>query len=59
MTNPTKELNVACNYLLRLIKPHVQLTNEQKNLFKNVFHEILSKRFINHWFPGNENFPFS
>lgn len=52
MTNPKKELNVACNYFLRLIKNHVQLTNEQINLFKRVFHEILWKRFVDHWFPG-------
>lgn len=52
MTNPTKELNVACNYLLRLMKAHVQLSNEQKNLFKRVFYEILSKRYVDHWFPG-------
>jgi hypothetical protein len=52
MTNPKKELNVACNYLLRLMKAHVQLSNEQINLFKRVFHEILSKRFVDHWFPA-------
>ena len=52
MTNLKKELNVACNYFLRLIKNHIQLTNEQINLFKRVFHEILSKRFVDHWFPG-------
>jgi hypothetical protein len=54
MTNPKKELNVACNYLLRLMKAHVQLSNEQINLFKRVFHEILSKRFLDHWFPSKQ-----
>jgi hypothetical protein len=54
MTNPKKELNVACNYLLRLMKAHVQLSNEQINLFKRVFHDILSKRFVDHWFPGKK-----
>jgi hypothetical protein len=54
MTNPKKELNVACNYLLRLMKAHVQLSNEQINLFKRVFHDILSKRFVEHWFPGKQ-----
>jgi hypothetical protein len=52
MTNPKKELNVACNYLLRLMKAHVQLSSDQINLFKRVFHDILSKRFVDHWFPG-------
>jgi len=52
MTNPKKELNVACNYLLRLMKAHVQLSNEQINLFKRVFHDILTKRFVDHWFPA-------
>ncbi|CAF1473098.1 unnamed protein product [Adineta steineri] len=51
MTNPKKELTVACNYLLRLMKPHVKLSNDQINLFKRSFHDILSKRFIDHWFP--------
>lgn len=55
MTNLKKELNVACNYLLRLIKGHVQLSNEQIALFKRVFHEILSKRFVDHWFPGKSS----
>ncbi len=53
MTNPKKELTVACNYLLRLMKAHVQLSNEQINLFKRSFHDILSKRFVDHWFPGD------
>ncbi|CAF3344008.1 unnamed protein product [Rotaria socialis] len=52
MTYPKKELHVACNYLLRLMKAHVTLTNEQINLFKFTFHDILSKRFVNHWFPA-------
>lgn len=56
MTNPKKELNVACNYFLRLIKNHIQLTNEQINQFKYVFYEILSKRFLDHWFPGRISF---
>ncbi|UJR15519.1 hypothetical protein I4U23_002459 [Adineta vaga] len=52
MTNPKKELNVACNYLLRLMKAHVQLSNEQINLFKRTFRDILTKRFVDHWFPA-------
>ncbi|CAF1252009.1 unnamed protein product [Rotaria sordida] len=55
MTYPNKELHVACNYLLRLIKAHVELSNEQINLFKHTFHDILSKRFVNHWFPATPN----
>ena len=54
MTNPKKELNVACNYLLRLIKGHVTLSNEQISLFKRTFHDILTKRFVGHWFPGTK-----
>jgi len=54
MTYPKKELNVACSYLLRLMKAHVQLSPEQINVFKRTFHDILSKRFIGHWFPGND-----
>ena len=53
MTIAKKEITVACNYLLRLIKAHVQLSIEQIQLFKTVFHDILSKRFVDHWFPGN------
>lgn len=52
MTNPKKELHIACNYFLRLIKPHVQLSPEQILLFKRVFFDILSKRYVDHWFPG-------
>ncbi len=52
MTYPKKELTVACSYLLRLMKAHVKLSPEQINVFKRTFHEILSKRFIGHWFPG-------
>jgi len=52
MTYPKKELNVACSYLLRLMKPHVELSPEQINVFKRIFHDTLSKRFIGHWFPG-------
>ncbi|CAF3454353.1 unnamed protein product [Rotaria sp. Silwood1] len=55
MTYPKKQLHVACNYLLRLMKAHVELSNEQINLFKRTFHDILSKRFINHWFPATPN----
>lgn len=58
MTCPKKELQVACNYLLRLMKAHVELSNEQINLFKRAFHDILSKRFLNHWFPGNKAIHF-
>jgi hypothetical protein len=52
MTNPKKELTVACSYLLRLMKGHVQLTPEQINIFKRAFHDILTKRYVGHWFPG-------
>ena len=52
MTNSKKEINVACNYLLRLIKAHVELSAEQIQLFKRVFFDTLSKRFVGHWFPG-------
>ncbi len=52
MTYPKKELNVACSYLLRLIKTRVELSPEQINVFKRTFHEIVSRRFIGHWFPG-------
>lgn len=52
MTIAKKEINVACNYLLRLIKAQTKLSIEQIQLFKTVFHETLLKRFINHWFPG-------
>jgi len=52
MTNPKKELHIACNYLLRLIKAHVQLSTEQINLFKRSFFDILTKRYVDHWFPG-------
>lgn len=52
MTNPKKELHIACNYLLRLIKPHIQLSPEQINLFKRSFFDILSKRYVDHWFPA-------
>ncbi len=52
MTYPKKELTVACSYLLRLMKAHVALSPEQINVFKRTFHDILSKRFIGHWFPG-------
>ena len=52
MTHPKKELAVACGYLLRLIKAHVQLSPDQINVFKRTFHDILSKRFTGHWFPG-------
>ena len=55
MTNPKKELNVACNYLLRLMKAHVELSNEQINLFKRTFYDVLSQRYIDHWFPGKKN----
>ncbi|CAF3207558.1 unnamed protein product [Rotaria socialis] len=52
MTNPKKELNVACSYLLRLMKAHVALSTEQINVFKRTFYDILSKRFVGHWFPA-------
>ncbi|CAF2813484.1 unnamed protein product [Rotaria sp. Silwood2] len=52
MTNPKKELTVACSYLLRLMKAHVKLSQEQINVFKRTFYDILSKRFIGHWFPA-------
>ncbi|CAF1181903.1 unnamed protein product [Rotaria sordida] len=52
MTNPKKELTVACSYLLRLMKAHVKLSQEQINIFKRNFYDILSKRFIGHWFPA-------
>jgi len=52
MTNSKKEINVACNYLLRLIKAHVELSAEQIQLFKRVFFETLFKRFVGHWFPA-------
>jgi hypothetical protein len=52
MTYPKKELTVACSYLLRLIKAHVKLSPEQISVFKRTFHDVLSKRFIGHWFPG-------
>jgi hypothetical protein len=52
MTHPRKELNIACSYLLRLIKAHVELSPEQITVFKRTFHDVLSKRFIGHWFPG-------
>ena len=55
MTYPKKELTVACSYLLRLIKPHVALSPEQIRVFKRTFHDILTKRYIGHWFPGKEN----
>lgn len=54
MTYPKKELTVACSYLLRLVKAHVQLSPEQIHIFKRTFHEILSKRFLGHWFPGKD-----
>lgn len=52
MTNPKKELTVACSYLLRLIKAQVTLSPEQINVFKRTFYDVLSKRFVGHWFPG-------
>ncbi|CAF1082700.1 unnamed protein product [Rotaria sordida] len=52
MTNPKKELTVACSYLLRLMKAHVKLSQEQINIFKRTFYDILCKRFIGHWFPA-------
>lgn len=52
MTHPRKELNIACCYLLRLIKAHVELSPEQITVFKRTFHDVLLKRFIGHWFPG-------
>jgi hypothetical protein len=55
MTHPKKELAVACSYLLRLIKPHVELSAEQIHVFKRTFHDILSKRFVGHWFPGKDD----
>ena len=54
MTQPKKELTVACSYLLRLMKAHVQLSPEQINLFKRAFHDILTKRYVGHWFPGKD-----
>ncbi|CAF0778496.1 unnamed protein product [Adineta steineri] len=55
MTHPRKELTVACSYLLRLMKAHVELSTEQINVFKRTFHDILSKRYIGHWFPATPN----
>ncbi|UJR31162.1 hypothetical protein I4U23_018669 [Adineta vaga] len=52
MTHPRKELAIACSYLLRLIKPHVELSPDQINVFKRTFHDVLLKRFIGHWFPA-------
>ena len=52
MTQSRKELSIACSYLLRLIKPHVDLSVEQINVFKRTFYDVLSKRFVGHWFPG-------
>lgn len=52
MTYPKKELTVACSYLLRLMKAHVELSSEQINIFKRTFHDILSKRYVGHWFPA-------
>jgi len=52
MTYPKKELTVACSYLLRLMKAHVKLSPEQINVFKRTFHDVLSKRFVGHWFPA-------
>ena len=52
MTHPKKELTVACSYLLRLMKAQVQLSSEQINTFKRTFHDVLSKRYVGHWFPG-------
>ena len=52
MTHPKKELTVACNYLLRLMKAHIELTPEQILKFKRAFHDTLAKRFVGHWFPG-------
>lgn len=49
MTHPKKELTVACNYLLRLMKAHVELTPEQILKFKRAFHDTLAKRFVGHW----------
>lgn len=54
MSYAKKELHVACNYLLRLMKGQTELSNEQINLFKRTFHDVLSKRFVDHWFPGNK-----
>jgi hypothetical protein len=34
------------------MKAHVELSPEQINVFKRTFHDVLSKRFIGHWFPG-------
>lgn len=52
MTPPKKELTVACNYLLRLMKAHVELSPEQILMFKRAFHDTLTKRFVGHWFPA-------
>lgn len=52
MTHPQKEITVACSYLLRLMKAHVQLSPEQISIFKRTFHDILSKRYNGHWFPA-------
>ncbi|CAF1179683.1 unnamed protein product [Adineta ricciae] len=52
MTQSRKELSIACSYLLRLIKPHVDLSVEQINVFKRTFYDVLSKRFVGHWFPA-------
>jgi len=52
MTQSKKEITVACSYLLRLMKAHVQLSSEQIAVFKRTFYDVLSKRFVGHWFPA-------
>ena len=34
------------------MKGHVELSPEQILVFKRAFHDILSKRYVGHWFPG-------
>ncbi|CAF0787258.1 unnamed protein product [Didymodactylos carnosus] len=51
----SKEIDVAGDYLLKLLNGKMKFSVKQIDLFKHTFYDVLSKRFMGHWFPEHPN----
>ncbi|CAF0771545.1 unnamed protein product [Didymodactylos carnosus] len=47
----SKEIDVAGDYLMKLLNGKMKFSVKQVDLFKHIFNDVLSKRFMGHWFP--------